>query len=106
MSGDRVSSMTRLSADLTVGGGAVIDLHTYPHRSPILSLHMGAVSVTIAFPTGDLGEAPMRFVREFADAAARFTEDCERFATTKRNTPGGSAPGPVSAEIPPASRAV
>lgn len=100
-----VNSMTRLSVDLSTGGGAVVDLHLYPHRPPILALTSLPVSLTIAPPSGPIGEATMRFAREFAAAAAQFAADCERFAQTTPTNAAGSMSGPDSAEIPPASRA-
>ena len=103
MSGTGVSSMTRLAAHFAAGGGATIHLHRYPDQSPILVLSALPVEVTITVPNNDLGEAPMRFARELAAAAARFAEDCERFATTNGVTPAGEIDGPASAAVPPVS---
>ncbi|MBL7487618.1 hypothetical protein I6A60_13650 [Frankia sp. AgB1.9] len=80
MSGRTVKSRTRLSSHLSVCGGASVHLNVYPERSPILTLTTGDVSVTIAMSNTDLDATAMQFVRELADAAARFAEDCTRFA--------------------------
>jgi hypothetical protein len=74
-----LGSPTRLSAHLAVCGGAWVRLHTYPDRSPILTVSTGEVSLTVAMARTDLDETALAFVHAFADAVTRFAHDCARF---------------------------
>ncbi len=105
MSSQPIGSPTRLSAHLAVCGGAWVRLHTYPDRSPILTVSTGEVSVTVAMARADLDGTAMTFVRELADAVARFAEDCARFAAPTDDQAGNARPknmtgGPVSSARP------
>jgi hypothetical protein len=86
VSGGSKKSATRLSSHLAVCDGASVYLYTYAERSPILTLTTGDVSVTIAMANTDLDATAMQFVRQLADAAARFAEDCTRFSITNADS--------------------
>jgi hypothetical protein len=75
-----------LDASLIAGAGATVVCHQYPTRTPILSMWSGSVSLSIAVPDGPLADAPLRFARDLARAAAVFLAECERLAETR--TPG------------------
>jgi hypothetical protein len=98
-----VKSGTRLSSHLAVCGGASVYLYTYPERSPILTLTTGDVSVTIAMSNTDLDATAMQFVRQLADAAARFAEDCTRFSISNTGPEADAAPAPADPPTGPAS---
>lgn len=98
-----MKSGTRLSSHLAVCGGASVYLYVYPERSPILTLTTGDVSVTIAMANTELDATAMQFVRQLADAAARFAEDCARFAVSKADPESDSASEPVDPQTGPAS---
>jgi hypothetical protein len=66
------------SFGLYVGADSRVTCHRYPSQTPILSIDVDGVSVTISVKGRDASETAMEFARSLATNAQAFAADVER----------------------------